>query len=430
MENYGLNNRKSSAERTAVARTAVEKITDQATLIKTAKTNKHELVRMESVKRIFDQAALEEIIKTDRYFYVCEAALGNLTDPAILATIAESHPYPGIRMLADEKLSRLITPSTKAAVAQQRRPVFEPVWQSYNEEYPVKTPPDVRRRLCAECGRAAKSKINIQLISGIEKVTHTKKNGQEQTIKKPKAQHGFDICEDCFGKEERRVNRKRPWYILSGLLLALGGLFLAVIEINGFVNGDISLWIDTGTGVEVMPWLAVIVAIAIPLVPLAIGAGLLRNGMASSLTLVTEAFGEKLVEQTVNKLKETDRESRIFACTKESLGKDYTLKVEREADKLEIPCTLALSREKKMLGSMTGLRVFLNGVGQGILGNGKTIEMQTGLSKSMLTVVDNEDNAKTLEFDTLPGGYVRISLEFNGSNTIKFINYPYGSQLT
>ncbi|MDR2679910.1 MAG: hypothetical protein LBC47_03780, partial [Tannerella sp.] len=85
MEKYDLNYGKSIAERTAAARATVGKITNQATLVKTARTDKDELVRMEAVKRIFDQATLEEIIKTDRYYYVCEAALNNLTDPAVLA---------------------------------------------------------------------------------------------------------------------------------------------------------------------------------------------------------------------------------------------------------------------------------------------------------------------------------------------------------
>jgi hypothetical protein len=36
-------------------------------------------------------------------------------------------------------------------------------------------------KLCAECRQTARGKINIRLISWIEKVTHTKKNGEEQT---------------------------------------------------------------------------------------------------------------------------------------------------------------------------------------------------------------------------------------------------------
>lgn len=268
-------------------------------------------------------------------------------------------------------------------------------------------------KLCAGCGRSAKGKINVQLVSGTETVTHTKKNGTEQTIKKPNAEHSFDVCEDCFTSERQRINRKRPWMILLGIILTFGGLYLAVMEIKGFINGNISLWIDMGS-FEVMPYIAVIVAIIVPLIPLIFGVYCLKYGFSSSLTLVTEIFGNKLATQIVDKLKENDKDGRYFACTKSSLGENWTLEIESEAVQLESPCKISLTRESGIVGITNKLRIFLNGIEQDEIGNGKIIEMQTNLSKNILAVVDKEDNSKTLEFEAKSDGHVHILLKYIG----------------
>jgi hypothetical protein len=277
--------------------------------------------------------------------------------------------------------------------------------------------------LCAECGCVAKSKIHIQLISGIEIATHTDKKGNEQTTKKPNAQHSFDVCRHCFRIEAKRANGNRPIDIFFGLLLVLFGLFLAVIEMKGFINGSVSLWINTGLGIRILPWIAVFIAIMIPWIPFVAGRSLLRRGLASSMTLVTGTFSNKFIEQTVNRLKETDRGSRIFVCTKETLDKGPTLKIWDEAMKLENYCNVYLVREKRVVGAMRDVRVFLNDIKRGTLENGTMMEMQTGLSKNILTVVDDsEDDVDTLEFDAPSGGNVHISVEFPGGKINLKIN--------
>jgi len=174
---------------------------------------------------------------------------------------------------------------------------------------------DENLKLCTECGRTAKSKINIQLVSGTERVTHINDDGVERTIKTPKAEHSFDVCEDCFRKEKMLISGKRPLNVIAGCLLTFTGLFLAFFEIKGFINGDISLWIDTGTGLKVMPWIAVVIAFAIPMIPFFIGIVCLRNGLSSTMTQVTEVFEGRYISQIINKLKENDPNGRYFACT-------------------------------------------------------------------------------------------------------------------
>jgi hypothetical protein len=267
-------------------------------------------------------------------------------------------------------------------------------------------------KLCAECGRSAESKLNIELVSGIEIVSHKNKNGKEQVFKKPQKEHSLDICEDCFRKAETRVNNRRPWYILGGLALTVVGLYLAFLEIRGLINESFSLWIDTGLGVEVMPWILVIIAILVPLVPIIAGVVCLQNGFGTTEYLVFNYVSDKLIEKMLGELKEEDKDGRYFVSTKKSFGKDWTIKADPVP--LESPCRVALMRSSNVIGSFTNLRVFMNGEEQEKIGNGKTITMQTGLSQNLLTVVDGEDNSKTIEFEAESGGNVNVSLQFAG----------------
>jgi hypothetical protein len=61
------------------------------------------------------------------------------------------------------------------------------------------------------------------------------------------------------------------------------------------------------------------------------------------------------------------------------------------------------------------VHVFLNGVEQEQLKNGRTVVMQTLFSKNELTVRYSADDAvRTLNFDAYAGGNVRIKLKYLG----------------
>lgn len=114
-----------------------------------------------------------------------------------------------------------------------------------------------------------------------------------------------------------------------------------------------------------------------------------------------------------------------FFAVKKAFGAD--MKVEeaqsaalaraKDAERLEgEPCRVTLTRLPSAIGSAMGVRVFLNGVEQETLRNGKTIVMQTGLAKNELQVLYNADGAgRTLQFDAEPGGSLRVTLKYTGA---------------
>ncbi|MDR1221956.1 MAG: hypothetical protein LBL07_03635 [Tannerella sp.] len=84
-----------------------------------------------------------------------------------------------------------------------------------------------------------------------------------------------------------------------------------------------------------------------------------------------------------------------------------------ESTELEAPCAVLLKRTSNLIGAALGVRVFLNGVEQGVLKNGNMIMMQTVLDHNELTVRYNgNDSVRTLNFDAKSGGYVRIKLKY------------------
>lgn len=89
----------------------------------------------------------------------------------------------------------------------------------------------------------------------------------------------------------------------------------------------------------------------------------------------------------------------------------------REAEKLEgAPCTVSLTRFSGAMGAAMGVRVFLNGVEQETLRNGRTVLMQTELARNELAVSYNADNTtRSITFDAKPGGNVRITLKYVGA---------------
>ena len=89
---------------------------------------------------------------------------------------------------------------------------------------------------------------------------------------------------------------------------------------------------------------------------------------------------------------------------------DKAQETETMAGDLPVPCTVSLTRPGNILGCAMSVHVFLNGVEQEKLKNGKTVVMQTPFAKNELTVRYNADETvSTLNFDAQPGGHVRIN---------------------
>lgn len=70
---------------------ALEKITNQATLIEIARQADYWQVRKAAVEKITDQAALSGVFKKDKDFDVRKAAIGRITDPVVLAETAKNN---------------------------------------------------------------------------------------------------------------------------------------------------------------------------------------------------------------------------------------------------------------------------------------------------------------------------------------------------
>jgi len=96
--------------------------------------------------------------------------------------------------------------------------------------------------------------------------------------------------------------------------------------------------------------------------------------------------------------------------------REEALERTRDAERLDDPCKVYLTRFSAAVGAAMGVRVFLNGVEQPVLKSGKTIEMTTELVKNELMVRYNADNVtRSIQFDAKPGGSVRITLKYAGA---------------
>ncbi|MDR2775312.1 MAG: hypothetical protein LBC19_11335 [Tannerella sp.] len=99
--------------------------------------------------------------------------------------------------------------------------------------------------------------------------------------------------------------------------------------------------------------------------------------------------------------------------------KNKAVETVNEANKMEIPCTVTLTRLSNLIGAAMGVRVFLNGTDQGVLKNGKTIVMQTWLIENELIVRYNaDDSVHSAKFNAAPGGNVYITLKYVGGQLL------------
>jgi hypothetical protein len=76
---------------------------------------------------------------------------------------------------------------------------------------------------------------------------------------------------------------------------------------------------------------------------------------------------------------------------------------------LDEPCTVRLYREARFSGGGASLSVYLNGVEQGKLENGKTVEMKTDRLKNRIAIKWRESNMGYFRFDAISGGEIQIN---------------------
>jgi hypothetical protein len=81
--------------------------------------------------------------------------------------------------------------------------------------------------------------------------------------------------------------------------------------------------------------------------------------------------------------------------------------------RLENPCTVSVTRSVNFVGAAGNMRVFLNGREQGILRNGQTVVMQTGVVRNELNIHFRDQGPfSSIEFDAEPGGNVDIKFSY------------------
>jgi hypothetical protein len=85
-----------------------------------------------------------------------------------------------------------------------------------------------------------------------------------------------------------------------------------------------------------------------------------------------------------------------------------------ESSKIESPCTVSLTRTRNIVGCVVKVRVFLNGVEQEVLKNGKTVVMQTYLSQNILTICSADDVTRSIRFEATPEGNVNCTFKYVG----------------
>jgi hypothetical protein len=77
--------------------------------------------------------------------------------------------------------------------------------------------------------------------------------------------------------------------------------------------------------------------------------------------------------------------------------------------KLNAPCTVRVYREPRTKGGAEELLVYLNGTEQGILENGKTVEMETDRVRNKIVIKSRKSDLKYFCFDALSGGEIQIN---------------------
>jgi hypothetical protein len=86
--------------------------------------------------------------------------------------------------------------------------------------------------------------------------------------------------------------------------------------------------------------------------------------------------------------------------------------IANESSKMESPGTVLLTRTSNILGCAMGVRVFLNGVEQAVLKNGKTLVMQTEFLQNTLVVISANNVIKSIRFEAIPRGNVNITFKY------------------
>ena len=108
----------------------------------------------------------------------------------------------------------------------------------------------------------------------------------------------------------------------------------------------------------------------------------------------------------------------IFAAKKAKQELDENLQIiaanAEAGEKIETPCTVSITRPSGMIGAAMGVQIFLNGVEQEVLRNGKTVVMQTNCLHNVLQTVYSADGAtNSLNFDAIPEGNIKITLKYS-----------------
>lgn len=111
-------------------------------------------------------------------------------------------------------------------------------------------------------------------------------------------------------------------------------------------------------------------------------------------------------------LKKTQKTEKTFMESREE-----SFSKASDAEKIEgEPCRITLTRLPCVIGMAMGVRVFLNGIEQPVLKNGKSISMQTNIRHNELQISYNADGAnRSLNFEATPGGHIRITLKYIGA---------------
>lgn len=87
-----------------------------------------------------------------------------------------------------------------------------------------------------------------------------------------------------------------------------------------------------------------------------------------------------------------------------------------DVPRLARPCRVTVERQRTMIGAAMGVQVYLNGVDQGVLKNGKQLTFATEYEQNTLRVHYSADGVeKELAFTGISGGQVQVRLKYVGA---------------
>ena len=99
-----------------------------------------------------------------------------------------------------------------------------------------------------------------------------------------------------------------------------------------------------------------------------------------------------------------------FGTIEESVQTTYMQAT--QAETLSEPCIVFLTRSVNFVGGGRAVNVFLNGVEQGKLENGKAIRMQTSLDKNVLYIKQGKTAVAVLRFEATAGGEIDVNYSY------------------